>query len=199
MRDLVSTPFKVLYLIGSLYYGGAQTQLIELATHLDNQRFRPTVGVLRSNHQGSGLLQQRGIPVIHFRRRMKYDPTAVFRIARFLRSHRISVLHSWMFSAGAIGQLAAFIARTPIVVHTERLVPLQYSESGSKPGRSLRDRLINGLIKARADAIVANSDSLGRYLELVEGYDKAKIRVIHNGLNLNRVTPGPEARDGVRR
>ena len=198
MAEIVTPSIKVLYLIGSLYYGGAQTQLVELATHLDSQRLQPTVGVLRASQQAAGPLHRAGIPLIHFRRRMKYDPTVVFRVARFLRRRRIDVLHTWLFSAGAVGCLASFLAATPVVVHSERGFPTRFKGGSSTLGRSLRDRLVNSMLKGRTDALVANSDSLGKYLEVVEGHDKSKIRVIYNGLNWDRVTPRSDARDRLR-
>lgn len=191
-------PIKILYLVGSLYYGGSQTQLVQQATNLDGERFQPFVGVLRVGGQYERSLHESGIPLVHFRRVIKYDPTVVLRIARFLREQQIDIIHTWLFGAGVVGRLAAILARTPIAVHREGLLPLIYKESCYYLGRSRRNRIINRVLRSRTDALIVQSETQARYSETVEKYDKSKVKVFPNGLDITRLRTSGDTRQRLR-
>ena len=67
-------------------------------------------------------LREAGIPVETVDLPRGFDPPrlvrALLQIARYLRAHRVDVVHTHCSVPGAVGRLAAWLARVPVVVHT---------------------------------------------------------------------------------
>ena len=109
------------------------------------------------------------------------DPRALARLARLFRKYRPGLVHTHLVHADFHGLPAAKAAGVPVLVSTKH---------GFNPFRSSRlfaraDRTVGGL----ADAHVAISRGLARYLAAEEGFAEDAFTVIHYGIE-----PGPEPR-----
>lgn len=116
-------PLRVAILITRLDLGGAQQVALETAVRLDPERFGVTLfagpgGALDA--EAAARLGARYVPVpwlVHPIRPHK-DLAALLWLAwRFWRDG-YRVVHTHSSKAGALGRLAAFLARVPRVVHT---------------------------------------------------------------------------------
>lgn len=173
-------PIRILYLVSNLEYGGAQRQLIELANHIDRERFEVRVCSL-SNYVPLADRLRTDIPLHINRRRAKLDFTVAPRLVRLLKQHRIDVIHSYLFDANIAARLAGALVRTPIIViNTERNADYPIKR---------RHLIAYQLTRWRVDRIVANSRSGAVFNARKLGHDPSLYRVVHNGVDLDRFRP----------
>jgi glycosyltransferase involved in cell wall biosynthesis len=175
---------NVLQFIGSFHQGGSERQAVQLARLLrEDGSFNVSVATL----DGSGVLraevEKLGLPEIpEFRLTSFYDLNffkQLAKCAQYLRANNIDVLHTHDFYTNIFGMLAAQLAGVPLAVASKR-------ETGGM--RSRWQTRIEKFAFRQANAIVANSVAVKNYL-VTQGVAGAKIRVIYNGLDLDRLTP----------
>lgn len=172
----------ILYPVNELKIGGAEQQLLELVRGLDKHRFRPIVAPL---YPGGPLEHEfravPGVEVVNLDRHGKYDLSPLYRIAALLQRRRVAVIQPFLSPATFFGLLPALLVGTPVKVVTERCGVRRVRGLGYKLYRSVEDALTHF-----ADAAIPNSLA-GRDLLLQRGIPAAKIQVIYNGINLDRL------------
>ena len=113
---------NVLHFITELnVIGGAEKALTRLLTHLDRDRFTPTVACL---YGGDGPVADEiralGIPVTDLGMTAKWRVDALWRLYRLLRRKRPTILHTWMFHANLPGRVLGRLAGVPIIITSRR-------------------------------------------------------------------------------
>ena len=181
--DGASGRIPVLLLIGSLEHGGAQRQLVELARGLDRRRFQPLVASL-SPHMPLAAALPPDVRVEVAARRWRFDPGPVARVARLMRRHRVRVVHAFLFDAEMVARLAAPLARVPVVVGSER------NSNYRRP--ALQRWLLRGT-RGLVTAVIANSHAGKSFHVETVGTSPARVRVVHNGVDVERFQPGDRA------
>ena len=120
------TRIPVLHIITRLIVGGAQENTMLTAVLLDPSRC--AVDVVSGPQTGSegSLIEEfrtRDIPLtiepalVREINPLK-DLLALFRLTRFIRRGRYTIVHTHSSKAGILGRWAAYLAGTPIIVHT---------------------------------------------------------------------------------
>jgi glycosyltransferase involved in cell wall biosynthesis len=146
---------RILMLIESLDYdpGGAERLVLALATRLPEERFDVTVCTTR-HVEGELVERVRSAGVRHLAldRRTRLDLLAWRRLTRFLREHRVDVLHSHMWGSNFWGSLLGRVCGVPAVVAHEH----SWAYRG-KPYRRLLDGYVIGRL-AHVFLTVANRD-----------------------------------------
>lgn len=173
MRDVVILPARVVTLLNSLAVGGAESSAINCVLTLDRRHFQSSVCTLRGPDTLLPRLEGSHVSVHSLCTRSPLE------IARFLRKCRADIVQTHHTLAGALGRVAARLARTPIVVSTEQNVvdalPLRY--------RALNDATIH-----LGDANVCISEgvreSLMREGVFTRRLPPARVTVIPNGVDL---------------
>ncbi len=185
--------YTILFPVNELRIGGAEQQLLELVRGLDKARFHPIVAPL---YPGGALdAEFRVVPgatVVDLDRRGKFDPSPLWRIAALIRRYRVDVVQPFLSPATFFGLAPALILRVPVTIVTERCGARRVRGLGYKAYRTLED-----LLSRRVDAIVPNS-AAGQELLLARGLPAAKIRVIYNGINPDRLRVDRERVDAIR-
>jgi glycosyltransferase involved in cell wall biosynthesis len=139
-------------------------------------------------------MQSHAVPTfsLHCRSRLGF-PLAVLHLSRFLRRERIDILHGHLFESGLVGLVAAALARSPIRVLTRH--HSNYHARVDKRWHVRADRLSTAL----SHRVIAVSRHTAQHLLEVEKAPVAKVRVIYNGVDFERLRPsGPDARIRVR-
>lgn len=109
---------RVCHLIGSLKYGGAERQVVNLLNHLPvSKRF--IMLLERSSESGLGDALDPEITWETVPLRLRRLPLDILRVARLLRRWRIDILHTHMFWANLVGAVAARLAGVRVVVTSE--------------------------------------------------------------------------------
>lgn len=192
-QSQIPNPPAVLQLIGSFHQGGSERQAVQLTGLLQDDR---TYGVFAATLNREGILrtelERRGLePIPEFPLNSFFDLNfwrQARRCARFIAANRIKLIHTHDFYTNIFGMAAAMLSRGKIVrIASKR-------ETGGM--RSSGQKILEKQVFRFSDAIVVNSQAVREYL-LREGVAAAKIEVIYNGLDLDRLTP-PQITDRTR-
>jgi glycosyltransferase involved in cell wall biosynthesis len=173
-------PIPVLLMARELDIGGSERQMTETAKALDRSIFEPHVGCFRPAGIRGDELRAAGVPVVQFPVMSYLSPRVLIgaaRIARYVRDHRIRIVHTW---DAPITLYAIPIART-----MTKAVALssQRAHRDLLPGMARRLARISDHF---ADAVVVNCESLRGHLIHDERVRPAKIHVCYNGIDLGR-------------
>lgn len=170
---------SVLFLITGLAYGGAETQLVNLATSLKKRGWEVRVVSMLPPQAFTEELKEAGIPLLTLNmRRGVADPRAVFRLVKMLCEWRPQILTSFMFHANLLGRIAGRLAGVPIVVSSIR------SENFGGPWRDRITRLTDWM----EDVTTTNSRLAAEKLLKRGVVPRERIHVIPNGLVLDKFT-----------
>jgi glycosyltransferase involved in cell wall biosynthesis len=132
-------PLRVLHVITRMIVGGAQENTMLSCALIDRRRFPseiltgPQTGTEGELH---GETRARGV-VLHVEPALVRevqpwkDLVALARLVRFIRRGRYDVVHTHCSKAGILGRIAAWMAGTPVIVHTMHGLP--FNPAQSKP------------------------------------------------------------------
>ena len=186
---------RICFLIRELTHGGAERQLVALAKGLRARGHAVTV-VVYYYYSGEPLeneLLEAGVRIRSLQKRGRWDLLAfLLQLGRVMREERPEILHSYLTDLVTV-ILKPWFPSTKIV----------WGIRSSSMDLSLCDRLTRVSCKLTfrlsrfADAIIANSRA-GRDYHIAQGYSRAKVVVIPNGIDTQRFRPDPEARRHVR-
>ncbi len=180
---------NVLYPIPGLPIGGAEQQLLELVRGLDKTLFHPIVATLRAG----GPLEREfrdspGVELIDLGSRGKWDLSPIWKLAKLIQARQVDVVQPYLPPTTSYGLLAGLIARAPATILTER--------SGARTRVYFHLRLQDTLARF-ADCVVANSQA-GLESLVARGVPSAKILVVPNGINLERLHVDRTVAGGLR-
>jgi L-malate glycosyltransferase len=176
---------KVLFAIGTLDLGGAERQLVELASRLDPARFEAVVCVLGEEGPLAAILRERGVKVYYlgfrgFRTRSRLHVASATRalvhLWAIMRQEQPLIFHGVLFWAYVTGTVIAAAARVPVVVASRRSLGLF---KAGKRHYLLLERFTNRM----TDLFIANSEAVRQDVMTQEGVDPGRIIVIYNGLD----------------
>lgn len=168
----------------------------QLIRHHDRDRFRLLFGTLWPTTPAlAAVLTDERVPYLSGRsaRRASY-PATLLRLARFLRRERVDVLHTHLFEPSVVGMLAGVLALT-----RTRVITRHYSDYHTRIDKHWHVRL-DRLCTRLAHSVIAVSRHTAEHLVEREGAPAAKIRVVWNGIDFDRVRlSSPEATSRCRR
>ena len=174
---------RVFFLVDSLEIGGTETQAVELALRLDPARYAVTLGCLQMRgpllaklegsqvsvmewNAGGGVLSPRGIYLI-------------LRLARFLRRGRFDVVHAHDLWSNLMAIPAARLARVPVIISSRR-------DLSHLAWYTPRRRKFLRHLQSLSTAVLVNSGQISEQLAHEDGFRPEFIRVVHNGIDLDR-------------
>lgn len=175
---------NVLQFIGSFHQGGSERQAVQLTRLLrEDSSLNVSIATLENTGVLRGEVEKLGFTEIpEFKLTSFYDANffkQLKKCARFLRENKIEIVQTHDFYTNIFGMFAARLAKVPLKIASKR-------ETGGMRSRS--QKLIEKIAFRQANAIVANSEAVKNYL-IAEGISAEKIKVIYNGLDLERLTP----------
>jgi glycosyltransferase involved in cell wall biosynthesis len=175
--------FRILHIIPTLDRGGAEKQLVLLATRLPRDKFDVHVCTLTRSGPLSTRLGDARIPLHAVDKRWKIDPPAFWRLQRLIKGLRPSLVHTWLFAANCYGRQAALRSGVPHVVAGERCVDRW---------KVWHELAIDRHLARRTDRIVTNSSGVVDFY-VGHGIPAEKFAVIPNGIE-PYATPVPKPR-----
>jgi len=160
-----------------------------LATRLDRSRYEVTVYSLGPDRGAGDRYRAAGIQVVAGAQSRDHKSVrALLRLWRFLRSHRVMLVHT---HPGFGSRAAALLARVPVVVAT------YHGSWAHSVGRG--ELALRRFLDRRASAVVANSGFTKDHVVAELGVPPERVRVIQNGVDLIRFRPpSPDHRNAVR-
>ncbi len=185
-------PLRVMYLMEGLDRGGAERRFVRLARLLDRDRIQLVIGVLRPGGALEADIRSLDIEIVSFARRSRFDPSPIWRIARYVRRERIDVVHAMHWLSNLMAMLAAW--QTPQLAVVGSTVGLVYDEARGGKHRLALDHLL----WRRMDTMVVNTPTLRDYL-LQRRFPEERLKVIANGVDIpDAARLSPESRATAR-
>ena len=187
---------RVLHLIESLEFGGAEKVAIDLANEMANHHDVMICCVKLIGDLGTTV--DRRIRVVCLEKREGNDYSLPFRLARLLRKMRIDVLHAHNWGVFLEAALAGALARTRTIIHTVHGPYMDYVPGWrSYLKRSLR-HLLERLFAPQFAKVVTVSDSIQKYIKTEIGIAASRLLTIHNGIAADNVVPSARADDLIK-
>lgn len=165
----------------------------QLARWHDPNRYFMHFGTLKTMEPRlAAYMAVRGIPCFDGGARGRAGYAAVaLRLARYLRQNRIDIVHTHLFDPSVVGLATGLVARAPLRVMTRHYS--DYHTRIHKRWHVILDRMCTRL----SHAVIAVSTHTRDHMIAEEHAPGARIRVVHNGIDFERVRrpgPGSEAR-----
>jgi glycosyltransferase involved in cell wall biosynthesis len=182
---------RILMLITTLTFGGAETQVVRLAIELKRRGWQvriiclvdPSAYVSRLAEHGIGvssLGMRRGVP----------DPRAIWRLRGQMTEFRPDVVHSHMVHANLLGRIARVVCPVPALICTAHNIQERSERGGGTRCKEMLYRLTDFL--SDRTTIICRA-ACERYIR-VGAAPRKKLEVIHNGVDTARFSPSPETR-----
>ena len=172
--------------------GGAERLLMQTLLSLERSRFERTLIITRwdpllaDSEAGAGVLaalESAGVRVLGIRRTSRLSPRAWVTIIRWLRMHRVDVLHAHKFGANLAGVVIGRLTGVPVIAHEHGL------RASPSPARRLADRLIGRL----AAVVLCVSEADRDRLVTTEHLPPRKVRHIPLGIAAPDAMPASRA------
>jgi L-malate glycosyltransferase len=191
MRDVVPRKRKIFYLVDSFNIGGTETQAVELARRMDPAQYDVTLACLRKEGPLLERLNGSTVNVVEFHPEGGIDsPRGLYQVARmvaYLRRGKFDVVHAHDLWSNMIGIVAGELAGVPVIVTSQR----DLSHGDWYQGR--RKKWLRRAQNA-SSAILTNARMIREGLVGQEGLAAEKVRVIYNGVDLDKFESSPSMR-----
>lgn len=168
-------------MVATFNVGGAEKQLLELASNLDSSRFEVKVIAFRDGPLRKEF-EERGVSTEVVPKKWKIDPFLIPRLRKKIKQGNHDIVHTYMFTANTWGRISAMRLLTkgaPHLIAAERSV-----DNWKKPIHWMFDRALS----KKSECIIANANNVRRFLIEEGKLPSNKIRVIHNGVDLSKFT-----------
>jgi sugar transferase (PEP-CTERM/EpsH1 system associated) len=171
---------KILHVLDSLGVGGMERVLIDVANRLDPQSFEQAICTVTRKGAAAERLAPH-VKLFDMGKGTARDLLMPFKLAKVMRAYQPDIVHtrSW---AGVDGALAAALARKPKLVHSEhgRNLPYIHFEPAKR-------KVIRRTIYHLADQVFTVSEEMRQYFCRETGFDTARVVVVHNGIDLQKL------------
>lgn len=168
-------PYGVCHLLGTSRIGGTERMVLAQIRRTAPELFRSSVGAL---DRGGPLIEAArvlGAETILLPGGTPAVALSVFRLTRWLRRHRIDVVHLYGLSANVIGRMAAHLAGVPAVIAAVR---------NTDDWRTWRHVTLDRATAVWVDRWISNSDA-GRDRTIArEGVLPDGIVTVRNGVDV---------------
>jgi glycosyltransferase involved in cell wall biosynthesis len=159
--------------IGQLGFGGAERQVSLMARGLAGAGWPVSVICLSELIEPFGAeIEQAGIGLHWIKRRGRYDPERLVKLARLLRENSIELIHSHLETASIYSYLALALAGRP------KFIPAVLSMPADQV--PVREWILARALEA-GDAIHVNSHAAIRAYSERYRVSESKFRIVHNG------------------
>ncbi len=186
---------KILFLIRSLNYGGAQRQLVALAKGLHERGHNVVVAVFYHGGPLEQDLNDAGVSVIILGKRKRWDVFPfLWRLICLVYREKPDILHGYLFEANLL---------TILLKPMFPRIRMIWGVRASNMDLSQYDWLAHLLFRVAcffsrfADIIIVNSNA-GKEYHQKRGFPEKKMVVIPNGIDTERFKTDPDARIRIR-
>jgi glycosyltransferase involved in cell wall biosynthesis len=195
---------RVMRIIARLNIGGPALHATLLTDRLDPDRYESVLvtGVEQAGEGNYLALHGRRsarivvVPALGRALDLRRDVATLLELARLIRRVRPHIVHTHTAKAGAVGRLAAWLARVPVIVHTYHGHVLDGYFTAWKTRIFVA---IERWLAKRSHCVLAVSENVRREL-LARGIGTAEqLRVIPLGLELERFAAADSLRGHLRR
>ena len=182
---------RILWLIDTLHMGGAESLVLPFAKRLDRTQYELficSMGTIGTNALEAEL-RESGIPVTNLGARNLRDVRAFRRLLKFVREQRIDLVHAHLTYSAIWSALLSRITGIPSVASLHVAPSATREQKKTLRFRLLtdvRDRLMRFALDRWSSAVIMVSDALRQTYLAAGGLRAEKLRVVHNGVEVER-------------
>jgi len=177
----LTAPFRVVFLLQDLFFGGTQRHTLELAWRLDPLLFRPEIWLLMSGDDFVPLARRWKLSLTWLGRRSFVAPDSLLRLWWRLKKEPVDLLMLLTGVPNIWGRILGHLTRAPLIIGTWR-------------GTGCPERNLERCLWPWADHFVCNAEALKKLMTGRFQIPDERITVIHNGVNLDYFRPAAESR-----
>lgn len=178
----MSKQCNILHLVLDADIGGLQFVVFNLLKSIDRAKYRPFLGCLLNTKPLESAFKGIDVQFISLNKPANLDVFLPFKLAKILKEKDISLIHTHNTGPYLYGAIAARLAGVPVIIHTEH-------------GRTFPDkkRLMRAekILSIFTNQIISVSNILKQNLMRYENISSNKIRVVHNGIDVDRFCRRP--------
>lgn len=177
-------PVPVLLTVRELHHGGIERDVAKIAMRLDRSRFEPHVATYHAEGMRFEELMVAGVPVLHLPVTSLKSPntlSAALRLRRYIRAHRIRLVHAFDPSAVFVIPMARVLG-VPVVL-SSMLGNRDLLDPRTRRQLRWTDKLV--------DAIVVNCEAMRRHMIHDEQVRREQIELCYNGVDTTHFNPAP--------
>lgn len=156
-----SDKIKILHIIASPVFGGAERLLLTLSKNIDQKKFDLFLGIFIDQRKENNLMwsyaKKLNLKVDPINCKNPYDLLQILHIYRIVKKHHPDIIHTHGYKTNILGFLVSKLFGIPIVVTVHGLYPI-------KTKTNLRQRLSLMLLK-HFDRIIAVSSQMNTVLK----------------------------------
>ncbi|MBF0482827.1 MAG: glycosyltransferase [Desulfovibrionaceae bacterium] len=169
-------PVKVVLLLQDLYYGGTQSQTLELAKRLDRRFFDVEIWCLIGGNDLAPRAEQYGIPVTWLTAKPGVGPHILWPLWKKLKQGGVDILLPLTVVPNIWGRIFGRLAKTPVIV-------------GACRGGDALPKQHERFLWRLADHHMCNTTELKRQLTGRLGIAADRVTVIANGVDTDKFVP----------
>jgi glycosyltransferase involved in cell wall biosynthesis len=165
---------RVVYCVAGMEIGGTELNALRTAVRLDRTHFEPVCATLVEHGPLRQHYDNAGITVLPFPITSLYNRTTVregTRFFRFVRQHRIDIVHCHDMYTNVFVSAWARLARVPVLIASRRWI---------HPVDDQRLELANRISYRLADRVLGNSSAVTQLLHERDGVRASRILHIPN-------------------
>lgn len=170
---------RILRVVIGLNQGGVQQAVLNLFKGLDPARFEPIACAIENSGAIGREIEQAGFEVITLGYKRQALKT-ILALRRLMIERQIDIVHASSYHPSFYARIAGILAGVPVLISHEHVVF----------DHQRRQRAwFNRLLAHRTAAYIAVGQQVGEQIIDWYGYPQDKVKVIHNGVNLELFAP----------
>jgi sugar transferase (PEP-CTERM/EpsH1 system associated) len=187
-NDVVTHRPLIVHVIYRLDVGGLENGLVNIINHTPAERYRHAIISLTDISEFRRRINRNDVPCIALHKRPGNDIGMLWKLWRLFREMRPAIVHSRNLAA-LEAQLPAWLAGVPCRIHGEH-----GRDVFDLDGTSRKYRWVRRLYQPLVHRYVPLSQELSNYLRKQVGVAESKLRLICNGVDVERFRPGGRER-----
>ncbi len=112
----MNRPLRILSMITRMPVGGVERYICDVYPRLDPEKFTVRHLCIKERGELADTLEERGVPVDLIPTKSRLSPSGILAISRYMKKHKIDLVHTHMYRSNVPGTIAAKLAGVPLVV-----------------------------------------------------------------------------------
>ncbi len=179
-------PFRVMFVVPDLEFGGAERHVATTVPRLDPARFAPSVVCIGAEGALFPALAAAGVPAQALGRTKRQSLLALAELVREMRRTRPDLVVTRGYNAEMLGRIAALLARVPRMA-------IWLHDCGDVVPRTLTRKIFDRLLDPVTSAYYGVAHGQVAPLATNLGYRPGKIAIARNGIDASSPTSAPPA------